>query len=196
MKITMTISAPFAIALLASALLARALPAQDFDFKALDKLGANAKSHTSVTLDADMLKLAARFLGSDDDKDAAAIKSLVGNLKGIYVRSYEFDRPGQYTEADLAPLLAILKQPRWKNVMDVFEDKESTQLYFLPTQDHKLGGVALVSTEPTSLTVVYIDGVLDESDLYKLSGNMGIPEIKHLPAPKTDNKVDNKKTSK
>lgn len=170
---------------------------QEFDFKTLDKLGASAKSSTNLTLDADMLKLAAGFLGSSNDKDVAAIRSMVGNLKGIYVRAYEFDKPGQYAEADLAPLRAILKQPKWKNVLDVREDKESTQVYFLPSPNNKLGGMAVVSTEPTSLTVVYIDGLLDMSDLEKLSGNMGIPDIKHLEDgkstdPKTDNKTDKK----
>jgi hypothetical protein len=192
MRIMLRTSVLAAIALLS---VVPGVLAQEFDFKTLDKLGVNAKSSTNVTLDADMLKLAVGFLANDDDKDGAAIKSLVGNLKGIYVRAYEFDKPGQYAEADLAPLRAILKQPRWKNVVDVREDKESTQVYFLPTANNKLGGVALISTEPTSLTVVYIDGELSMSDLQKLSGNMGIPDIGNLTAPKKDNKAD-KKTGK
>jgi hypothetical protein len=62
-------------------LFALALPLlaqQGFDFKTLDPLAANAKDKTVVTLDADMLKMAANFLGSDA-KNSASIKSLVGN---------------------------------------------------------------------------------------------------------------------
>jgi hypothetical protein len=172
------------------------LLAQEFDFKTLDKLGVNAKSSTNLTLNANILKMAAAVLGSDDDKDAGAIKSVVENLKGIYIRSYEFDKPGEYVEADLAPLRAFLNQPKWTNIVDVRDRQESTQLYFLEIANNKLGGVALLSTEPTSLTVVYIDGELNRSDLEKLSGNMGIPDIPKLASPKTDNKTDNKKTGK
>lgn len=173
------------------------LAAQDFDFKTLDKLAAGAKSSTNVTLDSGMLKLASGFLGNDNDKDAASIKSLVANLKGIYVRAYEFDKPGQYAEADIAPLRAMLKQPRWSAVVDVREDKEWTQVYLLQTANNKPGGVAVVSTEPTSLTVVYIDGEVNMSDLMKLSGSMGIPDLKGVTGGRSaDTKADNKKDKK
>jgi hypothetical protein len=164
--------------------------AQDFDFKTLDKLGASAKSSTNVTLEADMLKLASGFLSSDNDKDAVAIKSLVANLKGIYVRAYEFEKPGQYADADLAPLRAFLKQPGWKSIVDVREDKNLTQIYLLPAPNNKLGGVAIVSTEPTSVTVVYINGTMEMSDIEKLSRSMdlGIPDIKRL-TDKSDKKA-------
>jgi hypothetical protein len=180
--------------------IAPALFAQDFDFHTLDKLAAVAKSSTNVTLNGDMLKFAAGFLGSDNDKDAAAIKSMVANMKGIYVRAFEFDKPGQYSESDVAPLRAYLKQPKWSAIMEVKDDKEWTQVFVLPTANGaKLGGLAVVSTDPMSLTVVYIDGSIDPADLEKLSGNMGIPEIKGLDGKlgnqKGDNKAD-KKTGK
>jgi len=188
MKTTLKKLIPAVIAL---SFVAPSLLAQDFDFKTLDKLGAIAKSTTNLTLDASVLKLAAGFLGSDNGKDAASIKALVAKLKGIYIRSYEFDKPGQYSESDVAPLRAYLKQPRWKAILESKDDKEWTQVFLLPTADSsRLGGLAVVSTEPTSLTVVYIDGEISPDDLQKLSGNLGIPEIKGLPAnPKGDNKT-------
>jgi hypothetical protein len=177
--------------------IAPALLAQDFDFHTLDKLAAVAKSSTNVTLDGNMLKLAAGFLGSDNDKDAASIKAMVANLKGIYVRAYEFDKPGQYSESDIAPLRAYLKQPKWSAIVEVKEDKEWTQVFVLPAASGtKLGGLAVVSTEPTSLTVVYIDGSIDPADLEKLSGNMGIPEIKGLDGKLGNQKGDNKADKK
>ena len=190
MKMTLKTLIPAAIFLFAPV-----LSAQDFDFKTLDKLAAIAKSSTNLTLDASTLKMAAGFLGGGGDKDAAAIKSLVANLKGIYIRAYEFDKPGQYSESDVAPLRAYLKQPRWKAVLESKDGTEWTQVFLLPTaNDAKLGGLAVVSTEPTSLTVVYIDGALSPEDLDKLSGNLGVPEIKGIPdvkaaPPKADNKT-------
>jgi hypothetical protein len=177
--------------------IAPVLFAQDFDFHTLDKLAAIAKSSTNVTLDANMLRLAAGFIGSDNDKDAASVKAMVANLKGIYVREYEFEKPGQYSEADVAPLRALLKQPKWSAIVEVKEDGEWTQVFVLPVANStKLGGLAVVSTEPTSLTVVYIDGSIDPADLEKLSGNMGIPEIKGLGGKLGNQKGDNKTDKK
>jgi len=166
-----------------------ALAAQDFDFKTLDKLAASAKSATNVTLNGFLLQLAVGALGSDNDKDAASLKSAVSRLKGIYVRAYEFDKTGQYSESDVAPLRAMLKQPRWQAVVDVREEKEWTQVYLLQTTDNKLGGLAVVSTEPTALTVVYVDGEMNLDELMKLTGSLGIP---HLKVTKTDNSKSKK----
>jgi hypothetical protein len=58
------------------------LAQQAFDFRTLDRLDALTDHKTKITLDPDMLQLAARFLGGDGDKDAASLKSMVGNLKG------------------------------------------------------------------------------------------------------------------
>lgn len=153
---------------------------QSFDIRTLDKLGANAKGTTNVTLTADVLKFAAAFLDADGDSDGAALKSLVGKLKAVYVRSYKYDRPGQYSEADLAPFRAMLSQPKWMAVVDAREGGETSQIYFLMAANGRLGGVAVLNLEPTKVSVVYIDGELEPRDIAKLSGNMGIPEIRHL----------------
>lgn len=160
------------------ALAVRMWAQQGFDFKSLDKLDAIAKNRTKVTLDADMLRLAAGFLGNDkEDKDAAAIKSLVANLKGIYVRTYEFDKDGQYSQADIEPLRAYLKQQQWSKIVESQEDKELSEVYIQPLAGDRFGGVAILDLEPRELTVVYINGPMTIGDLEKLSGNMGIPEI-------------------
>jgi hypothetical protein len=165
-----------------SLLFALALPLfaqQGFDFRTLDGLAANAKNKTTVTLDADMLKMAANFLGADD-KDSASIKSLVGNIKAIYVREYEYDRPGQYNEGDLAPLRAYLARPAWNKIVESKEANESSEIYLQPLPGNQLGGVAVISVEPREVTVVFINGVLNLEDIAKLSGTMGIPDIESL----------------
>jgi hypothetical protein len=150
---------------------------QPFDFRSLDKLDALTEHKTKVTLDGDLLKLAARFLGASDDKDAAAIKSLVNNLKGVYVRSYEFDKAGQYNPADLEPLRSYLKQQQWAKIVETQDGKDYSEVYIQPLPNDRFGGVAIISAEARELTVVYISGVMNLSDLDKLQGNMGIPDI-------------------
>ncbi|HXJ39643.1 MAG TPA: DUF4252 domain-containing protein [Bryobacteraceae bacterium] len=168
------------IALIALALpLAAPLAAQEgFDFKTLDKLGANAKNRTNVTLDGDMLKLASGFLGGNKDTESA--KTLVDSLKGVYIRSWEFDKKNQYNEADLDPLRAYLKQFKWNRVVESREDGEISEIYLLPEAGGKLGGVAIISAEPKEVTVVYINGSMKPDDINKLSGSMGIPDLSSL----------------
>lgn len=166
--------------LIASLCFAGAAAAQTFDLKTLDKLGEHAVSTANVTLNADVLRLGAAFLSADGDSDAEAIKSLIGKLKTIYVRAYQFDRAGQYSDADLTALRSMLSAQKWIPVVDARERDESSQIYFLMKPNGKLGGVTVLATEPKKVTVVYIDGELDPSDIAKLSGNMGIPEIHDL----------------
>jgi hypothetical protein len=196
MKITLKVLTMPVIALLVLFATEPGLHAQEFDFKTLDKLGVNAKSSSNVTLDGDTLKLAAGMLANRGDKDPG-VSSLAEHLRGVYVRSYEFDKPGEYAEADLAPLRTYLKQQKWKNIVDVREVKEWTQIFFLPAPDNnKLEGVAVVSTAPTKMTVVYIDGEINMDDLHKLSGNMGIPDIKLLAGDKSAEKNGDKTAGK
>lgn len=176
-------------------LLALPVAAQDgFDFKTLDKLGTNSKNHTNVTLDGDMLKMAAGFLGNG--KDSADIKALVGGLKGIYIRSFEFANKGMYSPADLEPLRNYLKQGRWNKIVESKEDDEVSEIYLLPQAGGTLGGVAIIAVEAREVTVVYINGTLRQEDIAKLSGTMGIPDIRgdlghlkkieKLPTPKKE----------
>lgn len=169
-------------------LLAAAIPAlaqQNFDFKLLDKLGANAKSSTNITLDGNLLKLAANFLGSGED----SIKSVIRGLTGVYVRSYEFDRPGQYVEADLEPLRAYLRSGQWSKVVDVKEaTKEASEIYVQALPNDRLGGVVIISAESKEVSVVFISGVMNASDVAKLSGNLGIPDLPDLPNIKKSGK--------
>ena len=68
---------------------------------ALEKqLSARASNVNEVTLNKNMLNFGSQFLDSKRPNDRQA-KSLIQKLNGIYVREYDFDQPGAYTEADL-----------------------------------------------------------------------------------------------
>ena len=152
-------------------LFAAAIPAftqQGFDFKSLDKLGANASGSTNISLEGDTLKLATGLFGGD--------KGPLKNLTGVYVRTFEFAKSGQYNEADLAPLRAYLKTLQWPKIVDVKESEETSEIYLKPLPNNQLGGLAIISAEPKEVTVVFISGVLNMSDLPKLGG-LGIPDM-------------------
>jgi len=86
----------WAILLLALPVTARA---QDIKIPPdVEKLSAKAKEMVEVTMDGPMLRWASKFLSADDPEEKKCAQ-LVANLKGIYVRSYEFDEEGAYTQA-------------------------------------------------------------------------------------------------
>jgi len=152
---------------------------QGFDFKSLDKFDALASNKTKVTLDADMLKLLTMFLGDDNktDQHPDSLQSMVGGLKGVYVRTYEFDKDGQYSPSDVEPFRTYLKQQQWSKIIESQEGKDLSEVYILPGPNGRFGGVAIVAIEPRELTVVYINGIISMSDLQKLQGNLGIPGV-------------------
>jgi hypothetical protein len=152
-----------------------ALAQAPFDLASLDKLEARAKNRTNITLDGPLLKLAASFLGAGDDKDAAQIKALVGNLTGVYVRGFEFDKDGQYSDADLEALRASLRRAPWSRIVEVHEGGELSEIWVAQTPaGDKFAGVAIIDAEPRELTVVYISGVISPDDVARLNGRFGI----------------------
>jgi hypothetical protein len=159
--------------LLAVAVCAFAAP--PFDFKLLDKLGANAKSSNNITLDGPVLKMAGGLVGKS--KDGESVKSLIAGLKGIYIRSYEFDAEGQYNEGDLEPLRTWLDSQHWSKIVDTKSGREKASIYILPMPDGQFGGLAIVAAEAKEVSVVFIDGQISPDDIGKLGGNLGIPDL-------------------
>ena len=77
------------------------------DFSALAQ---KASEDVDISLDTGLLGLAARFMDADDD-DEKAVKDLLTNLKGVYVRSFEFDSDGQYNRSDLDAIRRQFSDP-------------------------------------------------------------------------------------
>jgi hypothetical protein len=151
--------------------------AEDFKLPIdLDKLAERAKESVDVALDSSTLQLASGFL-SRDDPDEAQVKKMVGKLKGIYVRSFEFDKEGQYSMNDVQAIRAQLKGPKWSRIVGVKSIKgENTEVYLLKNGD-QIGGIVVLDAEPKELTIVHVDGSISPEELSRLSGHMGIPEM-------------------
>ena len=110
--------------LLISLMLPAIVPAQEIRLPAnLEKLSAKAVEVVEVNLDQRMLQLAARFM-DPKDPDQQQAKKLIANLKSVYVRSFEFDKAGQYSEADLAEIRAQLQSPAWNRIVGVRSKRE------------------------------------------------------------------------
>src|SRR6266513_450536 len=135
-------------------------------------LAAKATESVDVNLDGSMLRLAARFL-SDDDQD---VRSMVRNLQGIYVRSYEFDSDGEYERSIIADLRARIG-PEWKRIVTVKSRmRENTEIYTLPL-GNSIAGLVVISADRRELTIVNLVGPIDLDKLASLEGQFGIPRM-------------------
>ncbi|HEX4166935.1 MAG TPA: DUF4252 domain-containing protein [Bryobacteraceae bacterium] len=140
------------------------------------RLSERATESVDVTLDSSMLQLASGFL-SQEDQDEAHVKKLIGKLRGVYVRSFEFDKEGQYSMADVEAIRDQLKVPTWTRIVGVHSLKGDNSDVFVKKNGDAIAGLVVIATEPKELTVVHIDGAIDPQELSQLSGHMGIPQL-------------------
>ena len=142
----------------------------------LDHLAAKASQTVDVNIDERLMRLAAKAF-SDKDADEREIKKLITGVKGIYVKSFEFDSDGQFTAADMEAIRAQMRGPNWTRVVNVTSKKEGNVEVYLLTNGDEIGGLAVLSTEDRELTVVNIVGPVDLEKLAKLEGQFGVPEL-------------------
>jgi hypothetical protein len=155
----------------------------------LEKLSSKAAEVVDVTLDGSLLKLASKFLTDEGDADEAAAREMIRNLKGVYVKSFEFDKEGEYTEADLDSIRAQLKAPAWSRIVGVRSkrEKENAEVYLMTNGSEKnVLGLAIISAEPKQLTVVNIVGPIDLEKLSSLEGHLGVPQMDLEKAKKSE----------
>jgi hypothetical protein len=139
-----------------------------------ERLAKQAKESVDVTLDSSMLQLAGGFLEKGDAEERH-VKELVSKLKGVYVKSFEFDKEGQYSMADVESIRSQLTG--WSRIVAVKStNSENTDVYLKKTGD-QIDGLFIIDAEPKELTVVHIDGPIRPEDLSELGGHMGIPKI-------------------
>ena len=159
-------------------LAAHAVQAQDVTIPLnIERLSAKAVESVNVTVDGALLQLAAKFL-SRSDPEQRAVKNLISNVKGVYVRSFEFAGPGQYSEADVDALRAQLKAPQWSRMVNVRSTRggENVDVFFKMDKE-RIAGLVLIATEPHELTIVNIVGAIDLDQLASLGGYFGIPQV-------------------
>jgi hypothetical protein len=192
---------PWATVFLALALLSLAPPSRGQNARLkldhLEKLSSKAVEVNNVTLDSDMLQLAAKFLDMDkDDPEAAQVKDLVKKLRGIYVKNFEFEEPNQYSAADVEEIRAQLAVPGWSKIVENRDKRtaENNEIYVMKDASNNIAGIAILVAEPKELTVVNIVGPVDLDKLSALSGKFGIPGEKSDKKDK-DTKHPKKKAS-
>ncbi|MFN0085641.1 MAG: DUF4252 domain-containing protein [Blastocatellia bacterium] len=142
----------------------------------LDKLFPKAVETIDVTVDGNLLKLASKFLKTDRANEAAA-REIVSMLKGVYVRGVEFDKDGEYSEADVEAVRQQLRAPGWDRVVGVRNkrDKGNVEVYLMLGNNGTIDGVGVLLFEARQLMVVNVVGQIDPEKITELRGQFGIP---------------------
>ena len=142
----------------------------------LDHLVAKASQTVDVSVDDRLMKMAAKLF-NDKDTDEREIKKLVEGLKGIYVRSFEFDSEGQYSPADIEGIRTQLRGPGWTRLVNVMSKKEGNLEVYMLFNGDQVGGLAVLHSDLKELTIVNIVGPVDLDKLADLEGQLGVPEL-------------------
>jgi hypothetical protein len=142
----------------------------------LDVLSNKASETVEVRLDERLMLTTLKFFsgkGSD-----AEIRDVLKGVKGIYVKSFTFEKEGEYSSAQVESVMSQLRSGAWSKVLSVKsrKDGENVEVYLNLAGD-QINGLAVVSIDPKEFTVVNIVGPVDLEKLSKLEGQFGVPEL-------------------
>jgi hypothetical protein len=143
----------------------------------LDRLFPKAVETIDVRVEASLLLIASKFLRSDK-ADEAAVKDLIQALKGVYVKGVEFDKEGEFSEADVEAIRQQLSAPGWDRIVGVRSrrDGQNVEVFLMINNDAVIDGVGVLISEPKQILVVNVVGPIDPEKINQLRGQFGIPK--------------------
>ncbi|SRR6266404_7883437 len=152
----------------------------------LDVLANRASETVDVKLDEHLMQTTAKFF-SGKDPDDAEIRDLIKNVKGIYVKSFTFEKESEYSPAEVESVMSQLRGGGWSKVIGVTskKDGDNVDVYLMSVGD-EISGLAVVSLEPKEFTIVNIVGPINLEKLTQLEGSFGVPYLNLPQKPKSD----------
>jgi Domain of unknown function (DUF4252) len=177
---------PVLLLLLASATVTTRAQSGKLQLDQLDALSGRASQTTEIKLDEHLIQITAKLF-SGNDKDDQDVKELLKNLKGIYVKSFQFEKEGEYSPTEVDSVLSQLRGAGWNKIVGVTSRKSGNNVdVYIMTIGDQINGMAVVSLEPKELTIVNIVGPINLEKLSGLEGSFGVPDLELRP-PKTKN---------
>src|SRR5438067_13159492 len=89
----------------------------------LDVLANRVSETVDVKLDEHLMQTAAKFF-SGKDSDDAEIRDLIKNVKGIYVKSFSFEKENEYSSAEIESVMSQLSGGGWRKNIGVTSKKD------------------------------------------------------------------------
>ena len=159
-------------------LAALAAPAQTLKIpESFDKLAAKAKDVVDIRLDANMLRMGFKPHAGKESHTAVDVKN-EGKIKGGFIRSYEFEKEGEYSPADVDAVRSQLRESGWSCIINVRNNKngETTQICTHST-DGAGDGLVILAAEPKELTVINLVGTGDLAELGSLGDHFHMSDM-------------------
>lgn len=178
------VAVALAITLLPLATVAQGAKIRMPDFSGLAE---KATESVDISLDGEGLKAAAGmfFPNNRGGANQAQMNELLAGLQGIYVKVFEFDKPGQYSLRDIENVVRQVEREGWKKLLSVRDDEDRVEMWI--RDNHEDGGMFFVASEPDELVMINIVGKVNLAMLQQMQGTMGIPNLGGLlgapPAP-------------
>ena len=167
--------APVLLLLLAGSVMTVQAQGPKLQMDQLDLLANRASQTVDVKLDERLLQTTWKFISGKDPGDAK-IKEVLKGLKGIYVKSFSFDKEGEYSQIEVDSVMSQLSS--WSKVLTVKSKKDGQNIgVYLSMIGDQINGLAVLSLEPKELTVVNIVGPIDLEKLSELEGQFGVPDL-------------------
>ena len=151
----------------------------------LDALSAKASQTVDINIDERLIELTIKFLGNSPDD--VKVKDIVKGLKGIYVKSFEFEKEGEFSDADLESIQSQLRNTAWNKIVNIRSKKDGSVGVYLMSNASQISGLAVLASDAKEITVVNIIGNVDLDKLSRLEGQFGIPELGIESKPKRKN---------
>lgn len=166
--------APVLLLLLAGGAMTARAQGPKLQMDQLDLLANKASETVDVKLDERLMATTARFFSGKDDAD---IKEVLKGIKGIYVKSFTFEKEGEYSQLEVDSVVSQLRGSTWSKIVSVkSKGGDNVQVYLNMVGD-QITGLAVLSIEPKEFTVVNIVGPIDLEKLSKLEGQFGVPDL-------------------
>jgi Domain of unknown function (DUF4252) len=169
--------APIVLLLLVGTVVTTRAQGPKLQLDQLDVLANKANETVDVRLDERLMQMTAKFF-SGQDPDDAEIKEVLKGVKGIYVKSFTFEKDGEYSAAEVEYVMSQLRGGTWNKILSVKsrKDGENVEVYLNMAGD-QINGLAVISIDPKEFTVVNIVGPIDLEKLSKLEGQFGVPDL-------------------
>ena len=143
----------------------------------LDSLTNKASETMDVRLDERLMQTTAKFF-SGKDPDDVQIREVLKGVKGIYVKSFTFEKENEFTSTEVESVMSQLRGANWSKILSVTSKKggDNVEVYLNLAGD-QINGLAVISIDPKEFTVVNIVGPIDLEKLSKLEGQFGVPDL-------------------
>lgn len=162
------------VALLSSCVVLAAEPAR-LKMPDFSHLQSKAVDSIDVSIGQPLLAFAQMF-APEKDEDGTEVKKIIGGIKAIYVRSFEFAEDNAYSQADVDSVRDQLRNDKWQPLAQVHSRKNSEHVdIFIAIENDKPIGFAVVASEPREFTIVNIVGTIDPAHIGKLQATLGMP---------------------